>query len=710
MKNNTYLIIILSIFIQWPLCITAQSYSDGLKVLNPNQGNWTKTAGKFESVDLTITPAGNYTNIDIELEISAQNTMLSNMTDSLEAEYKFSLPKGAIIHNAILWMNGIPVKAELYERSKAKFIYESLVSRRIDPLILYQNEQNSYEARIYPIINPSNRKLKISYLVPNTITQKGIEVPLDLRMFRSDIAGWMPTINIKIANNSIFGMPYLMNSISTAVVGNYTQFSITSTPVNLYLNNAVYFNNPASSSFLLTQPTSANEGFYQFMVLPTSSSSAINKMVYVVDYKTVDYISYSTLMNMLKNKIKFNMRDSDLFNVVFVHNGNVMKMSTTWINASASSIDNAFASLPVNLSSTNSSFLQATLDAIGFINNNGADGSILMVSNAGSTNSNANFINQLIMTTMNAMTITYPITILDFNNQFNYSIWNGTDYFYNNEYYFYNLAIVSGGNYFNLRNNGSNSWYYNASSSLIDMFSQSFTASKKHHMYDAVSTIGNSVFHSEYQVKNKIIIPVGEAYMEVGRYITTPATMQFNYYYGIDSINYQDNYSVNAVVATDTFAKKIWGSNFVDELISNNTSNAYTNTIINNSILYDVLCEYTALLALEPDTAGTITNEVPLATSTIEKSKFELVAYPNPFNETQTIEFNVDDISTQNTWELKVMNTIGQVLYTSNGDIRSSGKQAINWYNASTLNLPKGIYILTIKIGENAFTLKVYKQ
>lgn len=698
------------IFVHCTLSSFAQiNFQDGLKVLNPDQGNWTKVAGKFESIHVTVTPSGCYTNYDIVFEISAQNTNLANSMDSLEAEYKFSLPTGAILHNAVLWMNNIPVKAEIYERNKAKFIYEGLVSRKIDPLIIYQNEKNSYEARIFPIINPANRKIQISYLVPNNITSSGIEVPMDLRMFRSDLNGWTPNINFKIANNTFLGTPYFIGNIQAVTAGNYDEFTLQATTSNLFLNNAIYFSLPINNNFFISQPQTPNEGFYQYMLMPATSAS-IAKNVYVLDYRTVNYINYNTIMQMVKNKIKFSLSDNDSFNVVYVYNGVVTKLANNWIQADDTSINNAFATLPANLVSSGSLFFQATCDAISFINNHGSDGKILMISNAGSANNSVGFLNQLINTTKSLMNNNYPISVFDFNDQFLNPLWNGTEYFYNNEYYYYNLSAVTGGSYFNLRNNTYN-YYYNATSSFVDNFSRAITSLKKLHNYDAVAIIGNSLLHSDYKLKNKVVIPLGEAYMETGKYVNTPTSMQFNYYYGIDSLNYVDNFYINNTMAADTFTKKIWGSNFVEDLINNNGMGQYTSAIINNSMQYDVLCEYTALLALEPDTAGTITNEFPTGNEDISKEEnSDIKAFPNPFTKIQYLEVAIPKSLQNKDWELKVYNALGQLVKRETGNTNFSDKLKINWYSENTETLTQGMYFIHIKIGNYTRTVKVLKN
>jgi len=684
------------------------TYNDGLKVLNPNVGNWTKTAGRFESVVITLTPTGTHTNVDMLMEISAQGTTLANSSDSLEAEYKFSLPEGAVLHDAKLWMNNIPVKAQVYERNKAKMIYEALVSRRIDPLIIYQNDDYSFEARIYPVINPAKRMLSISYLVPNTITSKGMEVPLDLRMFRSDLNGYIPNLIVRVANSTMYGMPSFLNNPTVTLNGNYSEIAFPATSENLYKQYAVYFYQSPPSQFLMTQASGANEGFYQMMLMPTQSTVHGADYVFAVDYRSATYINYPTLLSMLHNKLKFNLSDSDRFNVVYMHNGTVHKLSPNWIAGDALSIDNAFATLPANVNSSTSSFFQVLLESVNFINSHGADARILMLSNAGSTNSNAGFMNQLISTTLQAMTNTYQVSVFDFNNSFPYALWNGSEYFYNNGYFFYNLSAITGGTYLSLLNNGSTNYYYNATSSFVDRFMRAFRCIKKQHSYDAVSVTGNSAFHSDYRLKDVILLPMGEAYMEVGRYINTPQTMQSMYYYGIDSNNYIDAFTLSPVVATDTFTKKIWGSRFIEDLIRNNSGNLYTNNIIQSSISYDVLCEYTALLALEPDTAGTVSNEVPLGISSAAAAdKLDISVYPNPFEGNQRITCHVSSDLYGKDWTVKIFNTTGQLLIQLQGKTGFDESLDIDWNGAQ---LPQGIYLLRLEVGGKQQTLRVLKK
>ncbi len=76
-------------------------------------------------------------------------------------------------------------------------------------------------------------------------------------------------------------------------------------------------------------------------------------------------------------------------------------------------------------------------------------------------------------------------------------------------------------------------------------------------------------------------------------------------------------------------------------------------------------------------------------------------AYPNPFNPTATITFDVPEL--QNV-SVKIFNITGQLIETLiNGNIES-GKHEVIW---DAGNLPSGIYFVQLKSGEKTITQKL---
>ncbi|MBS4033220.1 MAG: VWA domain-containing protein [Ignavibacterium sp.] len=81
----------------------------------------------------------------------------------LEGFYIFPVPKGAVISNFTMVINGKETKAELMDADKARKIYEDIVRQMRDPALLEYSEQNIFKLRIFPIEPRSEKKISISY-------------------------------------------------------------------------------------------------------------------------------------------------------------------------------------------------------------------------------------------------------------------------------------------------------------------------------------------------------------------------------------------------------------------------------------------------------------------------------------------------------------------------------------------------------------------
>jgi Ca-activated chloride channel family protein len=81
----------------------------------------------------------------------------------LEGFYIFPVPKGAVINNFTMIINGKETKAELLDSDKARKIYEDIVRQMRDPALLEYSEQNIFKLRIFPIEPRSAKNISITY-------------------------------------------------------------------------------------------------------------------------------------------------------------------------------------------------------------------------------------------------------------------------------------------------------------------------------------------------------------------------------------------------------------------------------------------------------------------------------------------------------------------------------------------------------------------
>lgn len=102
--------------------------------------------------------------IDNQTAVTSIDQSFYNPTHhQLEGFYIFPIPKGAVIKDFQMEVNGKMTKAELMDSEKARRIYEDIVRRMRDPALLEYSEQGVYSLRIFPIEPRSEKEIKISY-------------------------------------------------------------------------------------------------------------------------------------------------------------------------------------------------------------------------------------------------------------------------------------------------------------------------------------------------------------------------------------------------------------------------------------------------------------------------------------------------------------------------------------------------------------------
>jgi Ca-activated chloride channel family protein len=81
----------------------------------------------------------------------------------LEGHFIFPVPKGAVLTDFRMDINGKMMKAELLEGDKARKIYEDIVRSAQDPALLEFAENDLYKVRIFPIEPRSTKRTRVTY-------------------------------------------------------------------------------------------------------------------------------------------------------------------------------------------------------------------------------------------------------------------------------------------------------------------------------------------------------------------------------------------------------------------------------------------------------------------------------------------------------------------------------------------------------------------
>ena len=81
----------------------------------------------------------------------------------VEALYTFPVPNGASVSNFSMIINGKEMIGEVVEKQRARQIYESYKSTRVDPGLLEQVDYKRFEMRVFPIAANAEQHIKVTY-------------------------------------------------------------------------------------------------------------------------------------------------------------------------------------------------------------------------------------------------------------------------------------------------------------------------------------------------------------------------------------------------------------------------------------------------------------------------------------------------------------------------------------------------------------------
>lgn len=115
----------------------------------------------LKNYDATVT-------ITDQMAVTHVDQTFKNETNQrLEGIFFFPLPENAIVMELILWVNGVPIQAQVMDSDTAQSIYENTVKKLIDPALLEYMGDNIFKLSVFPIEpdghQMSERRIEITY-------------------------------------------------------------------------------------------------------------------------------------------------------------------------------------------------------------------------------------------------------------------------------------------------------------------------------------------------------------------------------------------------------------------------------------------------------------------------------------------------------------------------------------------------------------------
>ena len=682
------------------------------------RNSWQTNQGTIEDASLTVSPKGLFMEYGLYLSYSSRGTNWTQAKDTLEVTLDFDLPENAMITDSWLWFGKDTIKAVILDRWTASSIYESIVKRRRDPSVLYKQSATQYQLRIFPMAGNETRKVKITYLVPVTWDKSSVSSALPLPILRTSLT--LPKL-LKVITweNEEFKNPFITSDETLAFKDitdkNYGECKMVEIPSSKFVNNLkIAFDTPLQNGYYFSKFASGDEGYYQLAISPSAflNSESPKKVTVLVDYDISNTnLKSSDILKILKEEMQINLTPADSFNLIY-SNLNIKRHSDKWVQATYINIESAFHLLAEQLSGY-SNLAALLANGIEFINMNGKDGKILLVSNS---NQYVNHLtaNKLIEDIMALMNPKIPIHIADYQSLNYWYYYTNNVAYYGNGYLYSNLAKLTSGSYQSMINGKTET----------DVISQSLKYLQGPvNSFDLHTKLENGFCYSRYNLnKNANLVYINEMVLQVGKFKgNMPFEIEFSGEYNNDIFSENIIVQDNQVAKNDSVLKKIWSGTFIREMEKSYSTNDIIGEIIQESMKNRILSLYTSFLCLEDTSKWCLTclpnqfrNENDGAitgTENLGEVSDTVSVYPNPFKEKLSVELQLSENS--NLQDLSVYDLKGALIYKFDWNLLSSWmKKTITW-NGHTQNgekLKPGIYLLVFKTEKTSKTIKLIKQ
>jgi len=557
--------------------------------------------GTIEDIQMTVTPHGSYMEVGLFLTISPRGSVFSSETDTLEAILDFELDNNAFINGMWLFIDDTTyVDATLMDKWTAGLIYEGIVSRRLDPSILYKKEAGQYQVKIFPLYGNSSRTVKINLFLP--VDWKWDHVSTELPLKIIDASKNCPEkLRIHAYPDNYFILPYFKDNETVRFrENNNLRFGKTQL-AELYLDTAYAddfaFCHLNKSGYFSHVYQDEDENFYQYALdLKDLLQIQHNKNIaFLLDFDSrKSNITKSVVFTELRKAIFQNLTPTDSFNI-FVSNSPIAKVSDTWMPADSSIIEQVFANLAENMLDDNSHLPELCETGVSWVSANTDSAMIVLIANSDGhgARDTANVIGEKILAAINDNISFTTCTFVEKNwvtNFINTIAYTGNDYLY------LALARLTQGNIFKLQTSGGTmeKLLNNCLNSLLGGFEN---VSLMTHFADGYA-YDRILWEPEMSdIRN------GITYIELGKFFgKLPMLVDINGYYRFQP--FQRRVVIPEEVSSHKYnTRAIWaGKSILDMEAERTSSNWMVYDIINKSLKYNVLSIFTAYLAKDTDT------------------------------------------------------------------------------------------------------------
>jgi Ca-activated chloride channel family protein len=679
-----------------------------LTVQDPLQ-NWRYDSGSLEEAILTLKPCGAFIEYSMIMTFSSRSTAMTNPRDTLEVQYFFDLPENSHMVDAWLWVEDTIMQARLLEKGQATLIYEGIVKRRRDPLILFKQSQTSYEMRIFPMAGNQTRTAKITWITPLKWNESSAysmlplgliscakNKPAETAVFIYKDAIWK---NVRITDNKNLSL----TDEDWFELGNCKGLAIN--PNQLTQNCTIAWDSPALNGvFLSAFEEKANEGYYSMVLMPSKALSfaASKKILFLVDYDAAKTdLSRQELINNIRSAIISFLTARDSFNIIFARN-DAKPVSAKWIPGNPDEVNALFDNLPQNILSYYSVFSGLLIKGAEFVKAQGHECSLFIIANSDAFGSNksANPLIEEFNATIGALV---QINIVDYSTKYRMVYTMNNKNYSGNEYLYSYLSIASGGTYLDILKHNSN---------FTQVITEGFkTLDGQINSFEIYPSATNGFCYGRYLLSGSNNNYSTQPVVQLGKWVgELPLSITATGFYRNNAFSKKIDLNENDINWTNSRTKQSWVGTYIKSLETGTKTNDIVAEIITTSIKERVLSLYTAFLALEPERQQQEDEKDDKQTSAEDMAISEFVSissFPNPFTDKITFSIKLSGPNTE-LLNVEIYNMLGEKV--ANPLIENYGEKiTVVWdgCDSSNLKLAQGFYIARFLTNRGVIHIKV---
>lgn len=591
-----------------------------LRVGDP-AGTWSNWVnGTIEDVNYTIEAEGLYFKVDMHIAFSAANVMPDASSDSLEIQYGFTLPTNSTIIDANLLIGDEWQNAWILDRRQARAIYEGIVQRRQDPMILYKNYGDNYYMQIFPMAKAGTREIKLTFIVPANFEGDKMYLQLPINDYANFTKlGKADVINVDVMSA---GMPELAEapdvspeSISGDESGERTwRFSFDSGTSN---SATVMLGAPGEGGTMFSHCNTNGEGYYELAFSPRELLKLDNehKYLFVIDHdpNSTFYwwdngerkyvpVDQDGVLDAIRKFALTSLVPADQFCIQYT-NGEVILLSDDYVPANPENINKAFDGLQ-NASFTHEKLSKQIIASTQFVQDNGGD--IILISNNSDYRYVADSARAVLKEVLLEVDSLAPVNMVDYSYIYYYNYYWGEDIsFYASSYFLSEIARITDGQYVSVHNTNSISKALTELNKQTEGELQFFKAELKP---QGGFTMGDYVIQNSnannywYRGNNaEAQVYLNDHIRMIGKYMgQAPFVLSIRGFYNGELVSYEKPLE-DLLTETDcSFMAKAWVSKYIADQESGWLNVNQKNNVVNMSIRHRVLSNQTAFLALEP--------------------------------------------------------------------------------------------------------------